>query len=153
MIDKGFRAQLRSGNLLTGQQYIGVDFFRDTPKFTLDIAKYPLEMPAVPSSLEELEKTVARMIKKMDGILSDTEKLMKRLDTETMPEFNKTLIEAKGVLKNAEVVMASDSPLQTDLRDALRELTRAASSLKKLTDMLDQQPQSLIFGKPPEEIK
>ena len=153
MIDKGFRAQLRSGNLLTGQQYIGVDFFRDAPKFTLDIAKYPLEMPAVPSSLEELEKTVARMIKKMDGILSDTEKLMKRLDTETMPEFNKTLIEAKGVLKNAEVVMASDSPLQTDLRDALRELTRAASSLKKLTDMLDQQPQSLIFGKPPEEIK
>ena len=153
MIDKGFRAQMRSGNMLTGQQYIGVDFFHDAPKATLDITKFPLEIPAVPGAFDELEKTVATMIKKMDGLLADTDKLMKRLDTETMPEFNKTLIEAKGVLKNAEVMMASDSPLQADLRDALRELTRAAASLKKLTDMLDQQPQSLIFGKPPEETK
>jgi paraquat-inducible protein B len=40
-----------------------------------------------------------------------------------------------------------------DLRDTLRELTKAAASLKKLADTLDQQPQSIIFGKPSEESK
>jgi paraquat-inducible protein B len=50
-------------------------------------------------------------------------------------------------------VTASDSPLQTDMRDSLREIAKAASSMKTLTDMLDQQPQSLIFGKPAEAVK
>ncbi|WP_277539837.1 hypothetical protein [Polynucleobacter sphagniphilus] len=48
---------------------------------------------------------------------------------------------------------ASDSPLQTDLRDSLRSLTKAADSLKTLSDMLDQQPQSLLFGKPSQGAK
>jgi paraquat-inducible protein B len=39
------------------------------------------------------------------------------------------------------------------MRDSMRELTKAATSIKALTDMLDQQPQSLIFGKPAEETK
>lgn len=31
MIDRGLRAQLRSGNILTGQQYVAIDFFRMRP--------------------------------------------------------------------------------------------------------------------------
>ncbi len=131
-LKNGFRAQLRSGNLLTGQQYIALDFFPDAPKYTLDLSKRPLEMPSVPGTFDDMEKVVVNMVKK--------------LDTETIPEFNKTL-------KNVNSITASDSPLQTDMRDSLRELTKAAASLKKLTDMLDQQPQSLIFGKSSEESK
>jgi paraquat-inducible protein B len=72
--------------------------------------------------------------------------IVKKLDTQTLPDLNKTL-------KSADAVLSSDSPLQMDLRDTLRELTKAASSLKKLADTLDQQPQSIIFGKPSEESK
>ena len=50
-------------------------------------------------------------------------------------------------------MMENDSPLQTDARLALRELTKTSDSLKKLTDTLDKQPQSLIFGKPAEDKK
>ena len=152
-IEKGFRAQLRSANLLTGQLYIGVDFFPKAPKVKFDASQFPIEIPAIPGTFDELEETGARIAKKMDVLLGNIDTLVKRLDAETVPELNQALIEARRAMQNAENVMASDSPLQTDLRDALRELTRTAASIKTLSDSLDRQPQSLIFGKPPEESK
>ncbi|MBU3589537.1 intermembrane transport protein PqiB [Polynucleobacter sp. 80A-SIGWE] len=139
LIKKGFRAQMRTASYLTGQQYIAIDFFTDAPKYTFNASLYPPELPVVPSALEDAEKTVANVLKNSD-------RLMKKLDTELVPELNKTL-------KNLNAVTASDSPLQTDMRDSLREIAKAASSMKTLTDMLDQQPQSLIFGKPAEAVK
>lgn len=139
LIKKGFRAQLRTGSYLTGQQYIGIDFFPDAPKFTFIASKYPPELPVVPSTLEDAEKTVA-------NILKNTDRLVKKLDTEVIPEFSQAL-------KNVNSITASDSALQIDMRDSLREISKAASSMKTLTDMLDQQPQSLIFGKPAEGLK
>ncbi|MFM7123410.1 MAG: hypothetical protein ACKOW6_07515, partial [Fluviibacter sp.] len=132
MFDRGLRAQLRTGNLLTGQQYVALDFFPDVPKYTINPKEKPLQFPAIPGSFEDIEKSVVGIVKK--------------LDTQTLPDLNKTL-------KSADAVLSSDSPLQMDLRDTLRELTKAASSLKKLADTLDQQPQSIIFGKPSEESK
>ena len=152
-IEKGFRAQLRSANLLTGQLYVGVDFFPKAPKVKFDASKFPIEIPALPGTFDELEETGARIVKKMDVLLGNMDTLIKRLDAETVPELNQTLLEARRAMQHAENVMASDSPLQTDLRDALRELTRTAASIKTLSDSLDRQPQSLIFGKPPEESK
>jgi paraquat-inducible protein B len=139
LIKKGFRAQMRTASYLTGQQYIAIDFFSDAPKFTFVASKYPPELPVVPSALEDAEKTVA-------NVLKNTDRLVRKLDTELVPELSQTL-------KNLNAVTASDSPLQTDMRDSLREISKAASSMKTLTDMLDQQPQSLIFGKPAEAVK
>jgi paraquat-inducible protein B len=39
----------------------------------------------------------------------------------------------------------------SDLREALREITRAAASIRALADYLERQPQSLIRGKPAQE--
>ena len=132
MVDRGLRAQLRTGNILTGQQYVALDFFPDAPKFTFNPKEKPPLFPSVPGSFDEVEKSLSSIVK-------NTDKLVKKLDDETVPGINK--------------LIASDSPLQMDLRDTLRELTKAAASLKKLADTLDQQPQSIIFGKPSEETK
>lgn len=139
MVDRGLRAQLRTGNILSGQQYIALDFFPDMPKYTLNTKKVPLQLPSTPGAFDDMEKSVASIVK-------NTDKLVQKLDGETLPEVNKAL-------KNADSLLASDSPMQTDLRETLRELTKAASSLKKLADTLDQQPQSILFGKPAEETK
>jgi paraquat-inducible protein B len=171
-VERGFRAQLRTGNLLTGQQYVAVDLFPDAPKAKFDTAKRPLEIPTIPGAFEDVEATVASIAKKLDRVqyeqisadvrkvmatldqtLKSADVLVKRLDAETAPELNRTLEEGRRALKSADSALATDSPLQTDLRDALRELTRAAASIRALTDYLERQPQSLIFGKPPEEPK
>lgn len=138
-IDKGLRAQLRTGSLLTGQLYIGIDLFPDAPKYNFDISKSPVEIRAIPSAFDSFEQSVS-------SIAKNTDILIKKLDAEVIPELNKTL-------KNINAVTASDSPLLLDMRDSLREVSKAASSMKTLTDMLDNQPQSLIFGKPSEGSK
>jgi len=138
-IDKGLRAQLRTGSLLTGQLYIGIDLFPDAPKYKFDISKSPLEIRAIPSAFENFEQSVASVAK-------NTDILIKKLDAEVIPELNKTL-------KNINAITSSDSPLLLDMRDSLRDVSKAASSMKTLTDMLDNQPQSLIFGKPSEGSK
>jgi len=139
LIGKGLRAQLRTGSLLTGQKYVEIDFFPNAPKYALNTKQYPLELREVSGALDDIEKSVADVIK-------NTDKLVRQLDAEVIPELNQAL-------KNINAITASDSPLQTDMRDSLREVSKAASSIKALSNMLDQQPQSLIFGKPPEESK
>jgi paraquat-inducible protein B len=65
----------------------------------------------------------------------------------------KSFLELSQSLKNINTITASESPLQIDIRDSLREISKAASSVKTLTDMLEQQPQSILFGKPSEGSK
>lgn len=133
-VDNGLRAQLRSLSLLTGEKYVGLDFYPKAPKYTFDTTKEPIEIQAIPEEFDVLEKSVA-------DVLANTDKLIKKLDANIVPEL-------KQVLSNVDDMTKSDSPLLIDIRDSLRELTKAANSIKLLADMLDQQPQSLIFGKP-----
>ena len=51
---QGLRAQLRSGNLLTGERLVALDFFPDAPKATVDWTVERPVMPTVPSTLPEL---------------------------------------------------------------------------------------------------
>jgi paraquat-inducible protein B len=169
-VEKGFRAQLRTGNLLTGQSYVAVDFFPDAPKVKFDASKQPLEIPTVPGAFEDLEATVASIVKKLDKVqyeqisadvrkvmatldetLKNADVLVQRLGAETTPELNRALEDARRTLKSAEGALGNESPMQTDLREALREITRAAASIRALADYLERQPQSLIRGKPAEE--
>ncbi len=139
LIKRGFRAQMRTLSILSGQQYIALDLFPDAPSYTFNPSKYPPELPVIAGDLENAEKTIG-------NVLKNTDRIVKKLDEQTIPELDKTL-------KNVNALTDSNSPLVTDMRDSMRELTKAATSIKTLTDMLDQQPQSLIFGKPAEETK
>lgn len=139
LIKRGFRAELRTLSFLSGQQYIALDLFPDAPKYTFNPSKYPPELPVIAGGLDDAEKTIG-------NILKNTDRIVKKLDDQLIPEFNKTLT-------NVNALTDGNSPLITDMRDSMRELTKAATSIKTLTDMLDQQPQSLIFGKPAEEPK
>jgi paraquat-inducible protein B len=96
-------------------------------------------MQAVPGTFDDLEQSVASALK-------NTDTLIKKIDAEVLPELSQSL-------KNINSITATESPLQLDIRDSLREIAKAASSVRALTDMLEQQPQSLIFGKPSEGSK
>lgn len=166
LVEGGLRAQLRTGNLLTGQLYVALDLFPNAPKAKVDWSKQPLELPTVPGSLEELQLALAQIVTKLDKVpfdaiaadlrqtlqtlnrtMHDTDKLVQRLDTEVTPEARATLEDARRTLGSAERTLSSDAPLQQDLRGTLRELSRAAVSLRALADYLERHPESLIRGK------
>lgn len=165
-VERGFRGQLRSANLLTGQLYVALDFYDKEPKATIDMSKSPPEIPTVAGGLGELQESLANIIKKLEKVpfevigedlrkalvnLSSTLKkadaLVEQLNSDVAPELKTTLEQARKTLSAAESTLSTDSPLQGDLRETLNEVRRAAESTRNLVDYLERHPESLIRGK------
>jgi paraquat-inducible protein B len=167
LVEQGLRAQIRTGNLLTGQLYIALDFFPNAKPAKVDWTKEPPEMPTVQGdSLQALQATLRNIAVKIEKLpldqvatdlrqalqslnrtLQSADSLVKRLDTEVAPAARETLEESRRTLKTAERTLNTDGPLQQDLRGTLRELTRAAQSLRVLTDYLERHPEAVLRGK------
>jgi paraquat-inducible protein B len=167
LVGKGLRAQLRTGNLLTGQVYVAIDFFPKAPAAKVDISQNPIELPTVPNSLDELQSQVQEIATKLNKVpfeqigadlrialgtlnktLTSAEQLTKSLNNDVSPEITAAMRDARKTLSSAERTLAQDSPLQQDMRQTLQELTRAAGSVRVLTDYLERHPESLLRGKP-----
>ena len=165
-VESGFRAQLRSGNLITGQRFVALDIFPDAPRVKVDWAKSPVELPVVPSGLHDIETKISSILAKMekmplDGIAVDLKKLLatidsllKRIDGETLPDVKKALVDLQGVLKSADATLVGrDAPAQQEMREALQEVRRAAQGFSGLVDYLERNPDALIRGKKQEESR
>ena len=166
MVEAGLRAQLKSGNMLTGQLFVSLEFFPKAPKARIDWTGNPPQIPTTPSSLVELQATLANVMSKLekmpldevvgdvrqalqsfDATMKSADQMIRRMDSTVMPEAQATLAEARTTLDAARQTLSADAPLQQDLRESLREMSRAAQSLRVLTDYLDRHPESLIRGK------
>ena len=167
LVAKGLRAQLRTGNLLTGQIYVALDFFPKAPAAKIDPSKTPTELPTMQNSLDELQSQVQEIVGKvnkvpfeeigkdvrtslatLDKTLKGAEQLTRTLNNDVSPEITAAMKDARKTISSAERTLAEDSPLQTDMRQMLQELTRAAGSVRVLTDYLERHPESLLRGKP-----
>ncbi len=182
LIAKGLHAQLKMGNLVTGQQYVALDFFPNAEaKKVVYQGEYPV-IPTLPTQIEEIANKASQFITKLDRLpldqigsdLKDTikgarqitnspeiketlqaiktavleiQKLTAALRTETAPEINAVLKQAKSSLASSKEVLESDSPLQYRMRDTLEELSDTARSLRVLVDYLESHPESIITGK------
>ena len=170
LVAKGLRAQLRNGNLVTGQLYVALDFFPGAGAARPDWAASPPRLPTQRSSLDELQTTLMRIVGKLDKLpieqigtdtrkllaslqrsVDETEALLKRIDNLTDGEVRSTIVEARSAIADTRKLIASDAPLQQDLRASLQELGRAAQALRHLADTLDRHPEALLRGKPEEK--
>ena len=160
LVEHGLRGQLRTGNLLTSQLYVALDFFPKAQKVQIDLTRKPVELPTVPNTLDELQLQVADIAKKLDKVpfdqignnlndaLKHADQLFQQLDTQVAPQARDTLSAAKQTFTTAEATLQQDSPLQADVRGALKELTRTLQSLNNLADYMERHPESLLRGKP-----
>lgn len=83
----------------------------------------------------------------LNAALKETKQLVTDLKLKTTPQFDVTLKQAQKSLAVAEATLSSDSLLHHKITNALEELAGAARSLRKLTDYLEQHPESLLYGK------
>jgi paraquat-inducible protein B len=166
MVASGLRAQLKSGNMLTGQLFVALDYFPNAPKVKVAWNANPPRFPTTPGSLIELQAALDKLFKKIDELplgevvdevrqvvqsldttLKSTDTMIRKVDTEVVPEVKAALEDTRKTLGAARQTLSADAPLQSDLRDALRELAKAAQSLRVLTDYLERHPETLIRGK------
>jgi paraquat-inducible protein B len=165
-VDRGLRAQLRTGNLLTGQAYIALNFFPKEPRVKIDAAATPLEIPTVPGGFEELQNSVTNVAKNLEKVpfaevaadvrkataalestLHEVSALSSQVRTDIAPELRATLEDARATLEKAQILLAEDAPLQGDLQTTLREVRRAAQAVRSLADTLERHPEALLRGR------
>jgi paraquat-inducible protein B len=184
LVAHGLRAQIKSGSLLTGQLYIGLDFVPKARPAKINWSSTPPEFPTITGSMEQVQKSLMQIVQKfeklpleelagdagktlrsLDTTLVSADKLIRNMDGSLIPEarsvlgeakrsledVRKTLDETRKTLSGASEVLSADAPVQTDLRDTLKEVSRAAQSLRVLGDYLEQHPESLIRGKKEEK--
>jgi paraquat-inducible protein B len=165
LVAHGLRGQLRTGNLLTNQLYVALDLFPKAAPTSLDVDRTPLELPTVPNALEELQVQVADIAKKLDqipfdqisknlnGTLQSANSLFKQLDTQLAPQARDTLAAAQRTFGAAQSTLQQDSPLQSDMHQALTQLTQTLQTLNALADYLERHPESLLRGKAKDQQK
>jgi paraquat-inducible protein B len=166
-IDNGLRAQARTGNLLTGQLYIALDFYPKAEKVAFDTSARPVMIPTVPGSLEQLQEKLEAMVTKinqlpieriagnLDSNLVELRKSLGQFNAKTLPgvqntlsDVSKTLQSANSTLQSAGSTLADDSPQREKLGQTLDELGRTSRSLRDLADYMGRHPESLIRGRP-----
>ena len=172
--ERGLRAQLRTGSLVSGQLYVALEYFPDAPKAKIDYSKSPPEFPVIPGGFAEFETKIKNIITKtealplddlgkgakqaiesLDQTLQSATRTMNRVDAETLPEAKKTLEDLRRAVAVAEralnstdnTLLGPDAPVQQDLRDALQEIARSARALRLLADYLERNPETLLRGK------
>lgn len=161
LIQQGLRAQLRIGNLLTGQLYVALAVFPDAKPVTFKMEQDPF-IPTVPNNLDQLQQQINSILTKLDRVpfeglgadlgqlLRATSSLMKRLDTRLAPEAQAMLRQASKSLAAVGGVLNPDAGLPVNANAVLQELSRAARSLRELSDYLQAHPESLLRGRAPD---
>jgi paraquat-inducible protein B len=162
MVQHGLRAQLKTSNLLTGQQYISLDILRDAEPVEFDPMRTPLLIPTIAGSFDRLQEQIMRIVSKieavpLEGIGNDLQKslqslnrTLETLNTQVAPQATQALSAAKDALERVDAMLSDDSAMNENLQGTLRELNGAARSLRNLGDYLQSHPSALITGTPPD---
>jgi paraquat-inducible protein B len=159
-VDNGLRAQARSGNLLTGQLYISLDFYPKAEKVAFDATARPIMIPTIPGSLEQLQEKLEGMVNKinnlpieriagnLDSNLVELRKGLTQFNAKTLPGVQATLAQVTKTLESASATLAEDSPQREQLGQTMDELGRMSRSLRDLSDYLGRHPEALLRGRP-----
>ena len=168
MVRRGFRAQLKSGSLLTGQLYVSLDFVKDAPAAQIDWTTTPPTMPTAPGGFDDLQASLSSLAKKLDAIpydqlaqdlhkdladldatLKHADDMLQHIDSGIVPEAQKTLSDARKAVDDLRKTLGTvDQTVGPQATSALDEVSKAAASLKGLADFLKRHPESLLKGKP-----
>jgi paraquat-inducible protein B len=147
LVAHGARAQLRTGNLLTGAAMVAFDFFPGAKQVSVDWSQKPVQLPTIPGDLQTTERKVEDIVDKVDKMpFAEIGDELKN----ALGQLNLTLASARGTLNTADTMISPDSPQGQELNTTLMEVSRAARSLRVLADYLEQHPEALIRGKPGE---
>jgi paraquat-inducible protein B len=127
LIDRGFRAQLQSGSLLTGQLLVALDFHPDTPVNLVGTDdRYP-EIPSIPTQLEQITDKVTGVLDEIASLplaeifeeLRQTVESANRLisspeSQQVLENLNQTLAQADSLMQTLDKEVG---PLVTSLRE------------------------------------
>jgi paraquat-inducible protein B len=122
LIDLGLRAQLNAQSMVTGLLFIELRFHPDQPAiFVLPPGSKELEIPTIPTSMEQLQSAAAEIIRKLEDmhvetmVESATEALDGVKNVVNAPGLKQTIEALPATIANVNEVLASVRALSTGL--------------------------------------
>lgn len=155
LVQHGLRAQARTGNLLTGQLYISLDFIPNAAPVAFDLSARPLRIPTLNGGFDHLQEQVATLIGKvskmpiesignnLNATLGNLNQTLIQVNGQVLPQTIHTLRQLDQTMNGAQRLLVADSPLL----QTLAEFQRTLYSLRTLTGLLTRQPQALLTGR------
>jgi paraquat-inducible protein B len=160
LIKKGFRAQLKSGNLITGELFVDMDMYKDVPEADLKKENGLYLIPTIPGTIETLKSDLKTVLDRIaavpfEEIGKELQMTIKDLRTGTLPKLDATIQSTDTMMKGANSSMQalqknyldSNAEINKKIIRLIEEMTRTSRSVKNLTDYLERHPESLIKGK------
>ena len=132
-VRNGLRASLKTGNLLTGQLYVDLDFQKDAPPMTVaDIEGYRV-IPTTAGGLGELTEKATAVMDKLQAL--------------PLEETVKNASDALAAIKNVGASLKTTLGGYDQDSQFYRQIVETMNSVRALADTIERKPNSLIFGK------
>ncbi len=137
---RGLRARLESGNIVTGSLYIGLDLYPNAPLNLLEEPGDVPEIPTIPTAIEALwdmidNLALDELVFEARDVLAKFEGLLDKPElADSVVRFNRTLTEAEKLL----VLLEADAePLLADWRLAAQSASNTLDLAGKTLRSLD----------------
>jgi paraquat-inducible protein B len=140
-VQNGLRASLKTGNYLTGQMYVDLDFDKNaSPGSVTEIAGYRV-LPVGGSSLSGMLDKASALLDKLQALPLEA----------TIKEATDTLATIKSTVAGLDETASGygeNGPLYQKLNETLEQLDQTLRSIRELSGTIERKPNSLIFGRP-----
>jgi len=160
LLKKGFRAQLQSGNLLTGELFVSLDMYSDVDYVEPKKEQGYYVIPTIPATMQTLKSDVQTLLTRIskipfEQIGADLEGLLSDIRKGTIPKVDNSVDNVTKLLKSTDKMINSarknyldnNAMINKKLLKLIDEMSRTTKSIKHLTDYLERHPESLIRGK------
>jgi len=163
LVSIGLRAQLRTGNILTGQMLIDFDVYPDAEPVEVRYEGEYIVLPTVSSSIDSIKSSLADVLENISKIpleeiginlnsviegidtlvhSSDVKDILSNID-QAMAQLTKTLAQTEALAAG----LSEDSDAYQELLKTMRELSGASRSLRQMAEYLERHPEALLKGK------
>ena len=176
-VNRGLRASLKTGSLLTGSLYVDLDYHKDAKPAKFTKVGEISSIPTISSGFAQLETKLTAILDKIEalpleatfqkvGVLADESTITITNARGALQEIEATAASARKTLESKEFTalptdlraaissleksvasVGPDGTIQGDLLRTLDELRASLRSIKSLTTTIDEKPNSLLFGK------
>jgi paraquat-inducible protein B len=126
LIAKGLRARLEMQSFVTGLLQIGIDFYPDKPARLVGLEKKYPEIPTIPTTMEELTKTIEKLpLKEITEKLNSTLEGMNKFVNS--PELHDSITSLNHMLKNTDTLVRN---VDTQLKPLTASLTSTSDAAR-----------------------
>jgi paraquat-inducible protein B len=159
LVEHGMRARLQTASMVTGQLMVELDFHPDTPIKLVGGDSEVLEIPTIPSPLEELAKAISQLpieeifdrllsaiegiegvvnspevmesIRSLNQLFKDTGKLVRDVDAQVDPVASSIKDTARDTQKLVRNIDNQVEPIQSSIHDTAKSAASALGQAEK----------------------